>query len=327
MKKVALILLCMVFAAVKLVGQVDTLTVTDTTLADTVTIPSPIIDTAAALDTAWSIGGNFGLQFTQAAYSNWRAGGVNSIAGNALLSIFSNYDNGGNWTWMNSLVLGYGMNYQDTVYNKTDDRIEFESRVDRRLTKIWSASALVNFRTQFTNGYAEPGQQGDSVRVSTFMAPAYLIAGVGFTYKPNKKFSAFLSPLTSKMTFVQDQRLSNKGAFGVDTGETFRQEIGGYVNMNYKTPLVKNVDMQARLDLYSNYLNGNYKYIDVNGELMLFMKINRYLTANVALNVIYDHDILFDTNNDGNPDGPRTQLKEVLGVGFVYNFGDRGPKK
>ena len=38
-----------------------------------------------ALDTTkWDLGGNFGIQFTQASYSNWQAGGVNSIAGNSI---------------------------------------------------------------------------------------------------------------------------------------------------------------------------------------------------------------------------------------------------
>ncbi len=289
-------------------------------------------------DTAWKIGGNFGLQFTQSSYQNWQAGGVNSIAGNGLVNIFANYDNGTDWTWYNRLDLGYGLNFQDTVFIKTDDRIELTSRVDRKISKVWNASALVNFRTQFANGYAKAGERGDSIRISGVMSPGYLVTAVGFTYKPNKKLSVFLSPLTSKMTFVQDQRLADAGAFGVDEavrdtvggsyvvveqGKNFRQEVGGYLNLAYKTPIVKNVDMQFSINLFSNYLDGQYKFIDVNSELMLFMKVNDYITANLALNLIYDNDIIFDTNDDGIMDGPRTQFKEVIGVGLTYHFGDK----
>lgn len=298
-------------------------------------------DTLAA-DTAWKVGGNFGLQFTQASYQYWQAGGVNSIAGNTIFSIFANYDNGGRWSWVNSLDIAYGLNFQDTVYNKTDDRLEIESRVDRNIGDHWNLSALVNFRTQFTNGYAKPGERGDSVRISAFMAPGYLVTALGFTYKPNQKFSLFLSPLTSKMTFVNDQRLADKGAFGVDPakydsingewvrvekGSTFRQEVGGYLNLAYKTPLVTNVDMQFKLGLFSNYLDNQYKFIDVNSELQLFLKVNKYISANIALNLIYDNDVLVDTNGDGKADAPRTQFKEVLGVGFAYNFGYQPKKK
>jgi hypothetical protein len=288
-------------------------------------------------DTAWKTGGNFNLQFTQAAYQNWQAGGVNSFAGNSLFSWFANYDNGGKWTWVNQLDLAYGVNFQDTAFNKTDDRIELLSRVDRKINKNWGASGLLNFRTQIANGYNAPSQRGDSIRISGFMSPGYLLTAVGFTYKPNKRFSLFLSPFTSKMTFVQDQRLANAGAFGVDAADTvngvyiegsnFRQEIGGYLNMAYVAPLMKNIDMQYRLALFSNYLDGQYKYIDVNTEFLLFLKVNKYISASVSLNLIYDHDITFDVDDDGTQDGPRTQIKEVLGVGLVYNFGDQRKKK
>lgn len=329
MKKAILLLLIVLSAGTMVTAQADT----------SLMIPA---DTVPA-DTAWKVGGNFGLQFTQASYQNWQAGGVNSVAGNSLFTVFANYDDGGIWTWVNRLDLAYGLNYQDTVFNKTDDRIELESRVDRKISKDWNLSAFLNFRTQFANGYNAPGETGDSIRISGFLAPAYLLTGVGFTYKPNKKFSVFISPVTSKMTFVNDQRLANQGAFGVDSaitdttasgerfivqeGSTFRQEVGGYVNLAYITPIVKNVDMQFKLGLFSNYLDNQYKFIDVNSEFQLFMKVNSYISANISLNLIYDHDIVFDTNNDGTPDGPRTQFKQVLGVGLAYNFGDKVNKK
>ena len=85
----------------------------------------------------WKVGGNFGLQFTQAAYQNWQAGGINSFAGNSLLSWFANYEDNGNWTWINQLDFAYGLNYQDSAFNKTDDRIELLSRVDRKITEKW----------------------------------------------------------------------------------------------------------------------------------------------------------------------------------------------
>ena len=269
---------------------------------------------------AWKTGGNFSLQFSQAAYSNWQAGGVNSITGNSIISLFANY-NKNNWAWKNSVVMAYGLSFQDSVFTKTDDRFELDSRVDRKFRKHWNFSALLNFRTQFTNGFDKPGETRDSLKVSAPFAPAYTLLGLGITYKPNEKFNLFLSPLTSKVTIVNDPILSNRGAFGVDTGKTVRFEAGGYLNMTYNTPLAKNIDMQSKLGLFSNYLDGNYKFIDVNAEVLLFMKVNKYITANVSLNMIYDQDILFDTNNDGDVDAPRTQFKEVIGIGFVYNFG------
>lgn len=273
----------------------------------------------------WTTGGNFNLQFSQAAYSNWQAGGTNSLTSNGVVSLFADYSKG-KWAWENTLILAYGLSFQDSVFNKTDDRFELNTRLDRNFRKYWNFSALLNFRTQFTNGYDQPGITEDTLKVSGFLAPAYTLLGLGFTYKPNPKFNAFISPLTSKITIVNDTRLSNRGAFGVDTGSTVRFEAGGYLNVTYNTPLATNVKMQSTFGLFSNYLDGNYKFVDVNAEVLIFMKVNKYITANISLNMIYDHDILFDTNNDGQVDAQRTQFKEVLGVGFVYDFGDEKKK-
>lgn len=293
--------------------------------------------TSTPKDTAWKKGGTFNFQFNQVALSNWQAGGENSVSGNAIVNLFANYEKD-KWSWNNALTLAYGLNYQGTTFIKTDDRIEFESRVDRAINKKWGASALLNFRTQFADGFNSPE---DTSRISTFLAPAYTLLGLGVTYKPNKKFSAFVSPATAKLTLVNDQRLANLGAFGVDAavragdsatgailteGSKTRWEIGGYANFSYKTALMENIDLQARLDLFANYLDGNYKFIDVNSEVLLFMKVNKLITVNLTLALIYDHDIQFDTNNDGITDGPRTQFKEVLGIGFAYKFGYQAKK-
>lgn len=269
----------------------------------------------------WKTGGNFSLQFSQAAYSNWQAGGTNSLTANGLASLFANYEKG-KWAWKNQLDMAYGLSFQDSIFNKTDDRFELNSRVDRMLTEHWSFSGLLNFRTQFTNGYSEPGVTEDSLKVSGLFAPAYSMLGIGFTYKPNDKFNLFLSPLTGKFTFVNDTRLSNMGAFGVEPGETFRAEGGASLNATYNSQLATNVKMQSRLGLFSNYFENPFQFVDVNAEVLFFLKVNKYITANVSLNLIYDHDVRFDTNDDGIANAPRTQFKEVLGIGFVYNFGD-----
>jgi len=54
----------------------------------------------------------------------------------------------------------------------------------------------------------------------------------------------------------------------------------------------------------------------------LLIKANKWLTASLLLNLIYDHDIsVRDTNGDGVLNAPGTQFKEVLGVGLSYSFG------
>ena len=93
--------------------------------------------------------------------------------------------------------------------------------------------------------------------------------------------------------------------------------------MQFKKEIVKNVELDTKLNLFSNYLEepGN---IDVNWDLLLNMKVNEWLSASLICNLIYDHDIdiAVDDNNDGviEGSGPRTQFKEVLGVGINMKF-------
>ena len=75
--------------------------------------------------------------------------------------------------------------------------------------------------------------------------------------------------------------------------------------------------------LYSDYLH-NYGNVDVNWEINFDLTINKYVTANIGSQLVYDDDDLHkeDIDNDGVLDilGPRIQLKQLLGVGFSYDF-------
>lgn len=280
----------------------------------------------------WKKGGNASFTFNQVSLTNWAAGGQSSLSGNIFVNLFANYKDD-NQTWDNNLDLGYGLIKQgNNPFIKSDDRIELNSKYGRNLTESWYYSALFNFRTQFAPGYNIPN---DSVLISDFLAPAYILLSLGLDYKPNENFTLMLSPVTSKTTIVMDQGLADQGAFGVEAaevdamgniitpGSNVRYEIGAFLKMMYQKEVLKNVNFQTKLDLFSNYLN-NPENIDVNWEVIVAMKINEYLTANLNTHLIYDDDIdiQVDNNQDGVIDavGPRTQFKEVFGLGLSFKF-------
>jgi hypothetical protein len=64
--------------------------------------------------------------------------------------------------------------------------------------------------------------------------------------------------------------------------------------------------------------------MDVNWECLLTMKVNKFISATLGTQLIYDDDIAIaiDNNDDGITDesGPRVQFKEILAVGFSYKF-------
>lgn len=268
----------------------------------------------------WHCGGLLSLNFTQITLTNWAAGGQSSTAGVGIFNVFANYKQD-NRLWENSLYMGYGMIKQkNNIAIKSDDRFELNSKYGIKKTETLYYSALFNFKTQFAPGYKYPNTTDV---ISTLLAPAYLTLSVGADYKPNKDWSFFISPLTGKMTIVSDNLLSAQGAFGVDPGKKVRVEVGALVKIELKKELMKNVSLDTKVDLFSSYVK-NPENIDVNWDLLLNMKINEFLSANLMTSLIYDDDIKIpiDANNDGviEKRGPRVQFKELFGLGLNYKF-------
>ncbi|MBE0646897.1 MAG: DUF3078 domain-containing protein [Bacteroidales bacterium] len=269
--------------------------------------------TGASTDSVkyWNISGMGTLNVAQAGYSNWAAGGANSLGLIGMVNLNINYSKGKH-AWANIIDLAYGFQMigigsSDQQYNKTDDKIEITSTYGYAISenKKWYFSGLVNFRTQFSNGYKYPD---DSTEISTMMAPGYLVAGIGITYVPTTWFRAYLSPVSGRFTFVLDTTLSNAGAFGVTAGKQIRGEFGTYFRADLNKDLAKNINLTSSLELFTDYLN-NFGNIDVNWNVLLTMKVNKWLAASINANLIYDDDVI-----------QATQFKEIIGVGISYKF-------
>lgn len=265
----------------------------------------------------WKKGGDFSFTFSQVSLNNWAAGGKNSMAGTFLVNGFANYKKNKS-AWDNTLLLGYGLTKQGSENMvKTEDRLYFTSKYGYSAAKAWYYSALVDLKTQMTTGYQDPPE--NTIRISELFAPAYVLLSLGMDYKPNDDFSLYLSPFTNKMTLVMDEDLSDAGAYGVDPGDNIKNEYGALLKSVYKkSNLLKNVDFFTRLDLFSN-LADEPGHIDVDWEARFNMKINSYLSAVAALNLLYDHDVKYVDSN-GVEKGPRVQTKQLLGFGLNFKF-------
>lgn len=274
----------------------------------------------------WKLESIFSLNITQASFTNWAAGGRNNISGLAFINANADY-NKGRIRWANHLSTGLGgIKYFDAPLQKTDDIFDLQSTLSYGLKKPWYLSLMAGFRTQYLDGYTNIE---DTTRSSTFLAPGYATVALGIEYIPNDNFKAMISPITGKFTVVNDQTLANEGAFGVTPavynslgdvitqGEKFRAEIGAYLRLVYNKELMKNINLKSRLELFSNYLN-DPQNIDVNAEILLAFKINKWFSATVQLNLIYDNDVAIEDRNGDV--GPRTQFKEVIGVGIAYRL-------
>jgi hypothetical protein len=279
----------------------------------------------------WTTTGKFTLLVNQSAFSNWQAGGDNNLAGNININYDFNYVKG-DWLWDNKLLASYGLtNNQDDGVRKTDDRLEFNSILGRKLTQHWSASFFMNFRTQFTDGYAyeddyldqNPGADNEDFPTSGFFKPAYWQFGPGLLWKKNPNLYVNFAPLTARFTFVTSEIFSYNDddpenvyyessndveIFGVDPGDSYLFELGLNIRSYYKFDIMKNINMENILTIYSNYLD-TPQNVDIDYTMNLVMKINDVFSTNLTFQTIYDDNAFSGF-----------QIREVFGLGVNYSF-------
>lgn len=276
----------------------------------------------------WRKGGTIALNGQQVSLTNWAAGGQSAISASGLLSLFANYTQG-NTVWSNNLDLAYGVIKQasNRKWWKNDDRIQFTTKYGYKAFDHCYYTALGDFKSQFAPGYNYPN---DSTQISNFMAPAYVVAAIGLDYRPDKSFSVFLAPATTRITIVNDDSLAKQGAFGVQkevrdpvTGQVttpylkMRQQYGGYFKLMLKKTIMENIDFATTLELFSDYLH-KPQDLYVNWTTLTTMKVNKYISATLSTQMIYDEAVMIK-DRDGKV-GPRLQFKQVLGVGLSYKF-------
>lgn len=272
-------------------------------------------ETIVKKDSSWTLSGIAGLNLTQVSLSNWSAGGENAVGFDVHFAYNADYKKNKH-LWQNRLELAYGLNQTETDgAKKTNDKIYYSSTYGFELTKSLYFSGMLNFNTQFAKGYdykAEP-----RILISRFMAPGYLIGGLGLTWNPKKYFTATFSAISWKGTFVLSDTLSAQGAFGVKPGEHVFSEMGGNLKLEVNYEFLKNMSIYSRADFFSNYLK-DPQNIDIRWDVTINMKVNKWFSANISTNMIYDNDTKI-AQKDGSK-GPRLQFKETLGIGFQVNF-------
>ncbi|MGL1885631.1 MAG: DUF3078 domain-containing protein [Reichenbachiella sp.] len=282
----------------------------------------------------WTKGGSLGININQATLVNWAAGGFSSFSGGAYYNQIIDYKKDG-LIWNNSLELGLGFIREgDQDRKKADDKIVLVSAVGKRFKENskWYYAGMVDFRTQFVPGYDDSDFNN---LVSEFMAPGYLLATIGIDYKPNEFFNVGFGPVSSKFTFVLQDSLADAGNFGVKgaqldgngdmikgTGENMRGEFGATLVASFNKEIIKNVNFNSKLILFTNYLE-NPEKIDVNWENTFNLKVNDFLSAMIYIQTIYDYDVKFENIDDlGNVTlEDRWQFKSIISLGVAYTYG------
>jgi len=274
----------------------------------------------------WTKVTNMSLLFNQAAFNNqWQGGGTSNYAANFGLIHDANYSKD-KLTWDNRIVIDYGIaNQKDQEFTrKTNDRFELSSLVGKQIKETpWYYSFFLNARTQLTNGYDfGEDEDGNPIRTETtkILSPGYFQAGLGILWKKSDNLKLNIAPATARLILVNSQftdvgqgqsaidAFNQIGYFGVKANETSRFEFGAAIGGCGKFTLSKNIVMENVLNLYSNYLE-DLKNVDIDYTISLVMSVNKWITANIAFQAIYDDNAV-----------KGFQIREALGVGLTYGF-------
>ncbi len=260
----------------------------------------------------WFYYGQNNVVFNQSTFSNWNSGGNNNIGIIGKINYTISYKKERNFL-DNNIQLGYGfVATEGETSRKTEDYINLTTNYGYDIGRHYYLSTGFQFLSQFSTGFnysATPNPTYED-RISKFMSPGYLYAGLGILYNPNENFQVIFRPVNGKFTFVTDPYLQKAGRYGLERyGQAVRSEIGALVNVLYRLKIFKDVNFVSQLNLFSNYAS-HPERVDIAYNGTLNLKFNKFITTVVSVDLLYDHDQL-----------QNLQLKQTLGVGFAYNFG------
>ncbi len=247
---------------------------------------------------------------SQAAYSNWTQGGLNTIAGTAALDGKAERETP-MWQQTHKARFAFGLVKQDTLaVRKADDVIRLETTLRYRgdgFFHRFQPTAAVSFRSQFTSGYdygKNPFGDGRKppVEVSDFFAPATFNQALGLTYQPSRSLKQRVG-IGSKQTIVA--RPSLRPLYNMGRDRLARVEAGLEARTEVDVALMENVRYTSSLGLFAAF--NKPETPDVTWDNEVVMKVNRWLTTNLQASLLFDRD-----------QSPRPQIKEVFSIGLSF---------
>lgn len=256
--------------------------------------------------------GNTRFNFNQAYFSNWISGGESALTVLYGLDYNFNYSDRNGLVWDSNLLLSLGTTYVSgsKYLKKADDRFEINSLLGKQINTYWNYSSFLNFKTQLLPGFKFFNQDGEELRerVSQFLSPAILQAGLGFYYKKNQDFWMNMSPVSARIIivskkFTQELEAESK-YFGVDFNKRSKFFFGALISGFYKKEIMENIIWENKFSVYVNYLEKTQN-VDFDWNSNIRFKVNSKISGNFILHLLYDDDLI-----------GKLQVRELLGLGI-----------
>lgn len=261
------------------------------------------------LDTSgWHNTGFFIFNLNQAALSDWSGGGEKFLIGvNGILN-YALHHKMGKYSFDSyfDVELGAVEAASFKKFRKTTDRFDLTMEMDHSTNnKNIYYGLLFNFNTQLLGGHDYT--LTDHNKISGILTPGKFLLAPGIDIKKQKSesyFSVFISPATGRWITKMESDFFLQSKFGVDSAHKINLEFGTYISSHYNFKISKTARYIGRLDLFSNYLR-KPENIDVLFNNLLTINISNLFSANILLDIIYDHDTK-----------KRTQVQEIFGLGL-----------
>jgi hypothetical protein len=264
-----------------------------------------------------------GVTFSQSAFSNWTAGGTNSLAWTgSLRGAFLQREPRFDWRHTGNFEYG-AVRLEGEGYRKSVDLIELETLYTRKIKAFVEPYASAWLKTQFVTGrnfdaVPDTASDGDLIfpATSDFADPLFLAQSVGVS-----------------KTIIAPDELRTRGGFTIH--ETITDVHRGYAIQDdgmeltfdeckrnpacdktkiepglesiteYAKKLAETTALTSRLSLF--YAFNQADELDVNWRSDLTIKALEFLSVNFGIELLFDEDVI-----------DRLQTKQVLGIGVSY---------
>jgi Protein of unknown function (DUF3078) len=256
----------------------------------------------------WKKDGIFIININQGSLRNWAGGGEENTLGITTLLNYNLNHRKGKISWNNYFDVAVGFQNASSFgqFRKIDDRIDITSKYGYQFSKKLYAAVLLNFNSQALVGY----NYTDTVntKISNLLTPGKILVSAGIDFRPDKSFSLFVSPVTTRFILKKDEDFYTIDKFGVPQNHKSYTELGSFATAKFSKKFTTWVFYTGRLDLFSNYKR-NPENVDLYFTNLVSMKFNKWLATNISVDMVYDDDVL-----------QKTQLKEILGIGLTLKL-------
>ena len=250
------------------------------------------------------------LQVTQNyVTNNWYQGGSSSFAGlgtaKGQISYISDqftWENTGEWRMGGTTIANDSLH----KVNTTDDMFRVYTKANLRIIPQLFASVSGELETRLLPTYRSNSNELKSGPFS----PVRFNAAVGIDWKPVKRLSLSVSPLSYKVVHVRDTARVQVKDYGLKEGQQTQHNIGSSVRLEYTWKPVREVELEMRFFTYTNY-----KDVEIDLEVNCDFIINRFLSARLQLHPRYDSSVIMKGDKHA-----KLQFRELLSIGFAHKF-------